>query len=301
MSIINGQFLRPFSKHKGLPQLFGPTNDINGEFYSLGNGMTTIQYQPCDHPDHCTMNLEQYTGKEMLYRINRQNFRCENFDKDNPGILTVGCSHTYGIGLKDREVWGSRVAKSLGIPLWNIGVGGIGPQACLLLTKQFLLAGYKPKMVVVQWPNPNRQFLSKTVYKDTDTEMIDFVNQTSNTFVPDFWSWAPKDHMELVDPAFEKIVKGRLLAHEHNSFEFYSIREAFISLCNEHNLKLVEIEPNVRIEDDEKKIFKNCVHNIPFVPNPWGGRCDESYKARDNLHYGPDVHNQIATEVLEKL
>ena len=122
MSIIDYEHLRPFSMTSGLPRLLPPSKNVNGIIE--GN---KFQYQPSDHPTsfivkHYNRNLIDYTEEELLYTVNQQNFRSPEFNKDDAenSIMTVGCSHTYGIGIRDDEVWASKLSKYLQMKLWYL-------------------------------------------------------------------------------------------------------------------------------------------------------------------------------------
>ena len=306
MSIINENYLRPFTNHKGLPELYGPMEKLNGKFERIKDNKWVLQYQPSDHPDWIeAFNLREYDPTEMLYTVNKQFFRSDNFDNNNPGLLTVGCSHTYGIGLRDSEVWARKLADKVELPLWNIGVGGIGPEMCLLLTKQFLLS-HTPKAIVIQWPSVNRKLLVEQIYAQIDDTILNWITDDTLMGVDmrkntrRFHSWTPNDPTPE-EEYFQKTAKGKLMSSASWGYDFWSTREQFILLAEKYNLPLVEIQPTHNSFDNTASIYRNCTYNIPSIESPWNGRIPQQQKARDNMHFGADVHTAIAEELFELL
>jgi len=299
MSDINEHFVRPFSNHKGLPELLKPTAGKNGKIEKV-DGKTRFQYQPSDHPDYCNIN-KNYDVEEMLYTVNKQYFRSDEFDSDT-GLLTVGCSHSYGIGLRDNEIYGRKLADMLNLPLWNLGVGGMGPDICLLLTKQFLLAGKKPKAMVMQWPSINRKLLVKQIYANVNDTITDWLNSEISDImkVNQLHAWNSYNDKTFPDEHFKRIAKGKLLDSESWSYDFWLIREQLILLARQHNIPIVEIPPTYYSTEGTGSVFSNCVHDIKRIRPPWGNRIPHS-GARDCLHHGAEAHTVIAEELYDLL
>lgn len=56
------------------------------------------------------MGNKKYLPEEFFYDVNRNLFRCDDFEKinnsGNPQLLVYGCSHTFGIGIPEKDAWG---------------------------------------------------------------------------------------------------------------------------------------------------------------------------------------------------
>ena len=189
--------------------------------------------------------------------------------------------------------------------LWNLGVGGIGPEACLLLTKQFLLTGKTPKAMVIQWPAINRKLLVEKIYAQMDDNILNWINDDAQTGVEKikntrtFHSWSANDPYPK-EEYFQRTAKGHLLSNASWSYDFYLIREQMILLAKLNNIPVVEITPAFYPEGDTSSIFRNCVHKIRYLTSPWSTPVKNS-GARDNLHHGEDTHNLIAEQLYDLL
>ena len=99
---------------------------------NYGEANTTLKWKASDMPDKFKMcsddrKLKYWTGKDLEYRYNNYGFRSDdNFNKDDEGVVTLGCSFTEGIGLPIEYNWGYKVAKYLNLKHWNLGQGGMG-------------------------------------------------------------------------------------------------------------------------------------------------------------------------------
>jgi hypothetical protein len=104
-----------------------------------------------------------YHNTTISYDRNDHGHRCKNIkdvDLDNY-ILTIGCSHTEGIGLRLEDTYSYILSKKLNTDYYNLAIGGSGIDLMMYnLLTWFGLIQKQPKLVVVQWPEKNR-FLTK--------------------------------------------------------------------------------------------------------------------------------------------
>ena len=308
MSIIEYKYLRPFSMTSGLPRLIKPNKQLNGKIE--GN---KFQYQPSDHPTEFTINtiprnLKDYTEEELLYSVNEQNFRSPEFDKadaDNT-VMSVGCSHTYGIGIRDHEVWGSRLSKYLQMKLWNIGVGGIGPDACLYLVQQFFEEGYIPKKLAILWPSVERKLLITEDDKQIDDGVSDYILNTStdnkNSYTIrsislwQFSSFAGEFLNSTDSDNIKRAIKGQLLLSQQQTYyEFLRIREHLIDLCALNNVDYAEMFTCTHGHELATKRSRRKVKTSDIITG-WTNTIDWSKLARDGQHFGNEPHNAMAKD-----
>ena len=303
MGNINYTTLRPFSSTpKGLPRLLQPYEDLNGKIE--GN---TFQYQPSDAPGFWKDggNLQDYTEDEMLYSINNRGFRGNKIVKNESILMTAGCSHTYGIGVRDNEVWGHILAEHLDLYHINIGVGGIGCDSVALLIKQFIEEGVIPDTLAVFWPAWNRKMLvTDKAKKKLDDQITDFMIDPKVKFDPFIFQFAAtgnwSDGAKSEGPHNQKdlnaAVKGHLLQTvQHNLFDFWFRRELVIELCARYNVKLIEafLEP-----ETTDYVKQNCNKKIPRLELYTKDTKDDFRVdlARDNMHFGAKAHSNLANK-----
>jgi hypothetical protein len=96
------------------------------------------------------------------YKTNSHGFRCPEFSPLPDGgknIAVLGCSHTFGEGLEQPEIWISQLEKLLNnkrLRFWNLAQPGASPDMCV----RMLYASEKvlfPKIIIVCWPAWSRR------------------------------------------------------------------------------------------------------------------------------------------------
>jgi hypothetical protein len=95
------------------------------------------------------------------YNTNSYGYRCPEFRPFPDGgknVVVLGCSHTFGEGLEDEEVWVSQVAKKSNKSLrwWNLAQpGGSADQMIRIMqgSEKILF----PKIIVASWPAWSRR------------------------------------------------------------------------------------------------------------------------------------------------
>jgi hypothetical protein len=108
----------------------------------------------------------EYTETSITYCCNSYGYRTPEFDVDSlaPSIFCLGCSFTYGIGVRQEETWPSLVQQRF--PEYNVhnlgSAGSSGDTIVRTLTNIGKLLN--PKILLILWPEVFRFEL----YKDTD-------------------------------------------------------------------------------------------------------------------------------------
>ena len=90
----------------------------------------------------------------ITYKFNSHGFRCDEFSQE-PGILTLGCSFTGGVGLPEDKIWPTLVANQLNLKLWNFGVGSASMDSCFRLLNHYI-SKLNVKIVFFLTPGKNR-------------------------------------------------------------------------------------------------------------------------------------------------
>lgn len=102
--------------------------------------------------------------REIEYKINRNGFRCNNFTSE-PGIIFVGCSNTYGIGMTLENNWPSIVSKYFNLECWNLGTPGLSISSGTFYLLNWISDIPNPKAIVLLEP-PDDRFELYTLKND---------------------------------------------------------------------------------------------------------------------------------------
>jgi len=107
-----------------------------------------IQFVPTDSRENWMTNGNRDYNDGMYYNLNKQLFRADDFiptkNSNKLKIMTAGCSHSFGIGVCDEDVYTSLLCKQYDAINWNISSGGSGNHIITLLIRQFFNLGYIP-------------------------------------------------------------------------------------------------------------------------------------------------------------
>lgn len=133
-----------------------------------GSGYTDPEFSliGADSKNHFEENLNtqpldwEYRTKSVLYNRNSLGHRCTELEtlKDD-FVLFIGCSLTEGVGVALEDTFTYKLAQDLGLDYYNLGLAGSGADLlCENLSKWFLNIKKVPKLVVIQWPAPNRYY-----------------------------------------------------------------------------------------------------------------------------------------------
>jgi hypothetical protein len=97
-----------------------------------------------------------WTADSFTYKYNSHGFRSQEFDlkETNPIILTLGCSHTVGVGIPQHENWAEQLGQKYfsGYNVWNAGLGGAAADTVARLAVN-MIPIVKPAIVAILWPS----------------------------------------------------------------------------------------------------------------------------------------------------
>lgn len=155
----------------------------------------TIAWLGSDSAELYQQNLRRRRGdlessgwidRRINYSFNSEGFRCAEFD-DSPNIVTLGCSHTQGVGIDLEDVWAWRVAQQLGLRLSNLGVGGTSTDTAFRLGS-YWIPRLRPRVVALLAPNKYRTELFVGEHELIDllpgqTKRQDWLNQWYQNWV----------------------------------------------------------------------------------------------------------------------
>lgn len=98
----------------------------------------------------------QWHADSFTYKYNSNGFRSCEFDltEIKPKILTLGCSHTVGVGIPQHENWPEHFARTYfpDYVVWNAGLGGAGGDTVARLAVN-MIPIVNPDIVAILWPS----------------------------------------------------------------------------------------------------------------------------------------------------
>jgi len=103
------------------------------------------------HQGHPQWHTDSFT-----YKYNSHGFRSQEFDlkETKSKILTLGCSHTVGVGVPQHNAWPEQYGSKY-FPnhvVWNAGLGGAGADTIARLAVN-MIPIVNPDMVAILWPS----------------------------------------------------------------------------------------------------------------------------------------------------
>ena len=155
------------------------TKSYGQSWYSVnGYSGKTETWTGSDSEERFNQNMANPTKREALehfgwtrdnvsYTFNKDGFRSEEFTYEaNDSVLFLGCSHTMGLGLDLESTWTYKVASSLGLRHYNLGVSAGSSDMCFRLAYHWI-PRLRPKYVVMMTPNSVRA----EIVMDNDIKM----------------------------------------------------------------------------------------------------------------------------------
>jgi hypothetical protein len=223
-----------------------------------------------------------YSDKDFEYRFNTLGYRCPNFVsyKNDLKILSLGCSNTFGVGIKQEDLFHEIVANDLSnksnknVVNWNLSIPGASNDYIL----RMLLLAYStlnPDLVLI-----NFTFANRREYFSADGLMHRYTPVSK----------------ELVEPAFRE-VHQRLwdLSSDYDDevvlFRNYSVVKNILKdtpwLCS-------------FCMKDQTDLIKDHIDDRTYVGEMefWPKVID---LARDGQHVGPKTHKILADKYISKI
>lgn len=220
----------------------------------------------------------EHTGLDStLFSVNSHGYRCPEFPikslEGGKNVVVLGCSHTFGTGSKDNELWVNMFKDRLSnnmLRFWNLGQPGASGD----LITRILYASEKilfPDIILVCWPNITRR------ERLDDPEPI---NLTSND--------------EQLKFETDNTDKNNLLKNVFLVEKFAEHRNAKVFHCFAEEAQDIE---NANVYKSET--LRNCwpPYDKPNDAEPERELVSKPSLARDGLHYGVEHHERFAKQL----
>jgi hypothetical protein len=252
-----------------------------------------LDFTQVDSEDNFNLTKEKlgkdwyYYDKDIEYKYNSWGYRSKEFsDLNDDYILVFGCSFTEGIGLHYDDMWSTKLAKSLNMDVFNLSIGGSGPDVVLYNTILFhnlvLKSGKLPKYVIYQWTFENR-----TSYMFYHEDNLINLETFSASYPKEAYPENYKKYIDWYNEGF-LVNEGELIKQSnvstlvsHNLWKTIGIPVYHWTWKNDFNMKKFELFHN-SVEVDQ---IEDCFE----------------IKGRDGSHNGHLSQNIVVNKILEKI
>jgi hypothetical protein len=236
--------------------------------------------------------------------INSSGFRGPDFLK-NIDLLFIGCSHTFGQGIREEDIWGVRLAKKNNWSYNNISYPGASVMHLVYSVFKYFEEYSNPKYLIANFP----PYVRIRSYVD-HTYLTGSYKSNPN---PDYSEYGPHNvYGDENKKNYEKFIKLPTTANKIFSDEFtYMLNSMFISIlekyCKENNIIFIWSKWGVQDLDigaenffkNEYKFDKNIIklqykENLLDCSHPEINYRDTYYLASDKEHFGSHWHLHVA-------
>jgi len=209
-----------------------------------------------------------------FYQYNSHGFRCPEFPTTSlvgkRNVVVLGCSHTFGVGSSDDELWVNMFRQRLDDPkrfrFWNLGQPGASGDLIvriLYATEKLLF----PDIVLICWPHASRR-------ERLEAEPRNLVGASEQL------------KMETDETDHNNFLKNVFMVEK-----FAEHRRARVFHCFAE-----ETQPLDGANVYSEETLKNC---WPAYDRPNAGDADrvltqEPSRARDGVHYGREHHERFS-------
>lgn len=211
-------------------------------------------------------------GPKVLYRINKDGFRSDNFEpykKNNLGVLFAGCSLTFGEGLPENLSWPSMLQKKLSefskktIQSYNMGYPAASIQLIIKNTISFINKFGKPKMLFLLLPNIERGIkLDKEISKYVTTIPGPYMRKKEKDRGPSKVYLDFSENYDVSDILLNITVQLNLLENYCNEAGIF-FRWATWSPESQEILKELDFKNFLEFDNDYFKKIKN-INNLDY-------------------------------------
>ena len=178
----------------------------------------------------------QWGEYSFSYKYNNQGFRSREFEiqSDNPILLTLGCSHTVGVGVPVTDNWSEQLGARYfnDHVVYNAGLGAASADTMARIAVN-LIPILKPKIVAILWPSLYR---FETYHYGQDKNVIEFNGQWNsseyNLQFEDNTIYNNQTKNKLIVNLLKEIYNFKLIAIDidkavvdHNNYDYPKARD----------------------------------------------------------------------------
>ncbi len=279
--------------------LIGRKPHIETFWIGSDNPLTFKEHQQLFGPEWKYFNTEH----SIRYRYNSNGHRTDMELDDLPDEwgLALGCSGTESVGLPLEAAW----HQNLGLPVYNSGIGGFGPDAMLYNLQRIMrIVDRKPKYVFVQLSLSHR---FTAFFKEPN--LVDPLSQDNVVKICGIW-----DYLSPMKSPYSNLV-GDAITTGVDRWRTRQIVETMQTICELAGSKLIIMDaysdfdtsrnaenttrnPAYTIYSDFERV--KFLSDIPTFHCEFGGfdKMDDSIElSRDCFHRGEEYNKYLAEEI----
>ena len=236
-----------------------------------------------------TLNFQsEYASPELLsYSFNIHNFRSKDFH-ENTNTVTLGCSHTLGVGVPENLIWPSFVKELTGIDdVVNLGKSGSSIALQVRMLATYVRTYGAPKMVLCNFPEIVRyQHITESgeiVDGNTYMGMADnsYTNEQAST-----QSILALGDLEAICNANGILLRWQMWAGTGENFEDKLLNNFTSYVKNKYTANYLHMH-NLYIDYETNEICGDYSHDS------WPEECCSDLRKRSNgcFNYGYDRYS----------
>ena len=179
------------------------------------------------------MKYHNQFEKRFTYKFNSHGFRSEEFDPCVPNVMSLGCSHTIGIGNPYESTWAYKISTALKLKNYNLAIAGSSSDTAFRLAYTWI-DKLKPSIVIFLSPDRSRFELN--------TNAAPYNNYTQHINVREYEFY---DHTKI-------FMKHWYSDDVNSDMNYFKNILAIKQLCNERGITFLHKEA---VNIYEQKIF----------------------------------------------
>lgn len=255
------------------------------------------------------------------YNVNSYGYRSPEFI-DNPDIVFLGCSQTFGVGCPEGSTWGAFIAKDLNMSYVNLSTPGWSIQAMVQNFLAYCKKYGNPRNVVALLPDPyrmvlpiNREFLSCEQSSNSGKDIVlEDVRLFSGSSKSAKYSKRPHSIDSVLSseiPFYISMQMLNVLTQYCSSSGIELLWGTWYPSFNnlfklQSNIDIVDNYPGYVDIDIQVKTFSDCHGDLKriFGDNFYYGldcRFGESTPSYETSHMGIHAHRHVADSFINKL
>lgn len=238
---------------------------------------------------------------DVGYKHNSYGYRCNEFG--NQKIMFLGCSNTYGMGLKLEHTWPHILSKKLNADYINLARGGDSAQAQVVKAFEFFKEFHNPEVIFAMFPIFRIE--SPKVKKVLEKNKVN--NEGQYEILQHFFNNEKADIFKYAKAPYNL---DNILPREFSIFYTFIFIHILIQYCESNKIKLIWMLNDMGNLEKAKEIL-NLKHPDNFVNLDFFSReylnnhdCHLEFKdeidfdvAADNGHLGLHYHLHIAEKL----
>lgn len=246
---------------------------------------------------HIDVSPDDYSVQDILpiyYRKNSHGYRCDDFNNSNNDkkILTLGCSHTWGQGVFEENIWTNILSQKLNLNLVNLAIGGDSVMGQVRKAFYYFREFGNPKIVVAVFPLFRMEFpyvRNRTSDENFTEDKVPsrYMIERITIYKDDFRKFSKYPH----DPK-------EVISYEATLFFNYVFIDMLDQYCKSHNIPFIWTfwESEDAVLEEEMNRLKDRYSHVDIEPLKWF-----IYNGVEHFNGSPvptDCHKEISDSII---